>query len=119
MEETREQICLEACGQPQLPVLRLVMPPGNSNVVCGTAVVHGGEMIATARRRLNDGKYYNYVCHFDPETGRMSRQFPEEGQKPQIRFTGREGSTKLSTDGTKLAVSSSDAETKGVFDVIR
>ena len=119
LEETREQICLEACGQPQLPVMRLVMPPGNSNVVCGTAVVHGGEMIATARRRLNDGKYYNYVCHFDPETGRMSRQFPEEGQKPQIRFTGREGSTKLSTDGTKLAVSSSDAETKGVFDVIR
>lgn len=119
LEETREQICLEACGQPQLPDWRMVFPPGNSNVVCGTAVVHDGEMIATARRRLDDGKYYNYVCCFDPETGRMARQFPEKGQKPQIRFTVREGSTKLSPDGSKLAVSSSDIETKGVFDVIR
>ena len=119
LEETREQICLEACGQPQLPVLRMVIPPGNSNVVSGTAVVHDGELIATARRRRDDGKFYNYVCYFDPETGRMSRQFPTEGQKPQIRFTVWEGGTKLSPDGTKLAVSSSVKETKGVFDVIR
>ena len=119
LEETREQICLEACGQPQLPVLRMVIPPGNSDVVSGTAVVHDGELIATARRRQDDGNFYNYVCYFDPETGRMLRQFPKEGQKPQIRFTIWEGSSKLSPDGSKLAVSSSVEETKGVFDVVR
>ena len=118
LAELRREVYLEGCGEAQRPVLRKVVPSGFFTDRGSRSLIRDGRIIMVVRKYWTDGKIYNYVCHFDPETGSLLAQYPPEGEQPGIRFSGWENGVKLSPDGKLLFLFSRVKESEGIFDVL-
>lgn len=115
--QLRHQVYLEGCGETERPRLLKVTPSGFYYASISSRMIRDGKLIMVVRKRWSDGNYYNYVCHFDPETGSLLEQYPPEGEEPKIRFTMWENGVHLSPGGKLLFVYSRHKGTQGVFDV--
>ena len=118
LEQIRQQVLIEACGSPEPPRYRTIMPSGFLGSTLSNLILHDGKVIAVVRKRWKDGHVYNYVCHFETDTGRLLAQYPSDEDQPGIRFSGWEGSAGLSWDGKLLSITSSIKEHEGIFDVV-
>ena len=118
LAELRREIYLEGCGEAQRPELRKVVPSGFFRARGSKSMIRDGRLIMVVRKYWTDGNVYNYVCHFDPETGSLLEQYPPEGEQPGIRFSAWENGVKLSPDGKLLFLFSRVKEIEGIYDVL-
>lgn len=118
LAELRREIYLEGCGEAERPGLRKVVPSGFFRARGSKSLIRDGRLIMVVRKYWTDGNVYNYVCHFDPETGSLLAQYPPEGEQPGIRFSAWENGVKLSPDGKLLFLFSRVKESEGIFDVL-
>ena len=114
----KKQVLIEGNGKEEVPSFKSVVPARYYGCRSGGAIIRGKRIIMIVRKRWTDGNIYNYVCHFDIETGKLLEQYPSDYDKPGIGFNGWENNSRLNAEGNIMFVTSRYKENEGVFDVI-